>query len=324
MISKGRKSLESLSIPESTIAAFYLGITKIPCVIKSPLRIDNKPSMSIFSTDGIHINYLDFSTHETGRIWKLLSKMWHVDYAEISCKILKELQETKKVNFEKTKCSIHKINSNSSILQCKVREWKDYDIEYWESYGVNIKLLKFADVFPVSHKIISKNNHNYIFKADKYAYAYVEYKEGKVTLKIYQPFNKNGHKWSNKHDKSVISLWTKVPKVGEKICICSSLKDALCLWSNTKIPAIATQGEGYTISNTAINELKRRYKKIYILFDNDNAGLLDGEKLSQSTEFINIVLPKLEEYGKPKDISDLYYNLQDKSLFNTIITPLFK
>jgi DNA primase len=116
-------------------------------------------------------------------------------------------------------------------------------------------------------------------------------------------------------------LWTKVPEYGDKICICASLKDALCLWSNTGIPCIATQGEGYRISETAVKELKRRYKNIYILFDNDEAGLIDGKKLAEETGFINLVLPKINE---AKDVSDLYKSLNNKKDFIDIILTLFK
>jgi hypothetical protein len=205
-------------------------------------------------------------------------------------------------------------------LECKTREWKQHDIEYWNSFGISLDWLKYADVYPISHKIIIKEGKRMVFVADKYAYAYVEFKDGKTTLKIYQPFNTSGFKWSNNHDKSVISLWTKVPKNGDRICICSSLKDALCLWANTGIPSLAVQGEGYTMSNTAINELNKRYKKVYILFDNDEAGLYDGKKLAESTGFTNIVLPKI---NNAKDISDLYKTLNNTNEFKNIILKLF-
>ena len=169
------------------------------------------------------------------------------------------------------------------------------------------------------YHIVIKDNNRYVFTADKYAYAYVEHKEGKVTLKIYQPFNTDGYKWSNKHDNSVISLWTKVPKYGEQICICSSLKDALCLWANADIPSLAIQGEGYRMSNTAINELKRRYKQVFICLDNDEPGINDAEKLSKETGFINVILPPFNE---GKDISDLF-KAKGKNEFLKIIKPLF-
>ena len=87
------------------------------------------------------------------------------------------------------------------------------------------------------------------------------------------------------------------------------------------IPSIAPQGEGYGMSSTAIKELKRRYKEIYILLDNDEAGLLDGEKLSQLTGFTNLVLPS---FDGGKDISDLYKRLNNKDQFKKIILDLFE
>lgn len=308
------------------ITSYYLGVKDIPCIICSPLRRDEKPSMGIYSPNGTEVNFIDFGTGERGSIFTLLRKMWNTSFADTLKKIYEDFarfSSSVSVRASIPSCRIvgNSDHSRSVDMQCKVREWRDYDIEYWESYGVPLKWLKYADVYPISHKIIIKNGNSYVFGADKYAYAYVEFKEGKTTLKIYQPYNKSGFKWANKHDKSVISLWTKVPEYGDKICICSSLKDALCLWANTGIPALAIQGEGYSISNTAVSELKRRYKEIYILLDNDDAGLQDAVKLSESTGFTNIVLPK--KYGE-KDISDLYHSLQDKERFKSIILGLFK
>lgn len=311
---------------QAQITSYYLGVKDIPCIICSPIRRDEKPSMGIYSPNGTEVNFIDFGTGERGSIFTLLRKMWNTSFADTLKKICEDFTKfSSGVSVRKSipTCRIvgSPDHSRSVDMQCKTRGWRDYDIEYWESYGVPLRWLKYADVYPISHKIIIKNGISYVFGADKYAYAYVEFKEGKTTLKIYQPYNKSGFKWANKHDKSVISLWTKVPEYGEKICICSSLKDALCLWANTGIPALAIQGEGYSISNTAVSELKRRYKEVYILLDNDEAGVQDALKLSESTGFTNIVLPK--KYGE-KDISDLYHSLQDKERFKNIMLGLFQ
>lgn len=309
-------------VTEADILSYYLGIRKIPCIINSPLREDKRPSFGLYSKDGRRIFYMDFSTRDKGGIFDLLGKLWGCNYGKVLERINKDLPKFK------SNSSVYyhfpnrvAINTQCSTdLQCKVREWREYDIKYWRSYGIPLNWLKYAEVYPISHKIIIKDNHRYVFGADKYAYAYVEHKGGKVTLKIYQPFNKAGYKWSNKHDKSVISLWTKIPHKGEKVCICSSLKDALCLWANTSIPSLAIQGEGYSISNTAISELKCRFKNIYILLDNDKAGLEDAKNLASKTGFTNIVLPNI---NGAKDISDLYLSLQDKKRFQKIILGLF-
>ena len=327
MISSGKSSFTLDDVlrvaSEAQIVSYYLGILKVPCIINSPLRQDRHPSFGLYSPNGTEINYIDFSTRDSGTIFTLLKNMWNLDYPEVFKRICQDFSKfnSKATVIKSSKCDITSQGSSSNIdMKCKVREWKDYDLEYWASYGITLPWLKYANVYPISHKIIVKDGKEFVFGADKYAYAYVEFKEGKTTLKIYQPFNKRGFKWANKHDRSVISLWTKVPKTGDKIVVCSSLKDALCLWANTSIPAIAIQGEGYDISNTAINELKRRYKEVYILLDNDEAGLRDGEKLSASTGFINLVLPNI---NGAKDVSDLYKSLENKKRFKNIILNLF-
>lgn len=329
MISSGESSVSLEDIyrvtTEAEIIHYYLGISSIPCKINSPLRLDRSPSFGLFSPNGSRITWIDFSSGERGGIFDLLGKMWNTNFKETLARIYKDFSKFKgTAKIEPTghvPMTPHiRTGNNDVIMECKVREWRKHDIEYWESYGISLEWLKYANVHPISHKIIIKKGQRYVFGADKYAYAYAEFKDGKTTLKIYQPYNKQGFKWSNKHDRSVISLWTKIPPTGDRVCICSSLKDALCLWSNTGIPALAIQGEGYTISDTAVSELKRRFKNVYILLDNDEAGLKDAKILASKTRFTNIVLPNI---NGAKDISDLYLSLQDKEKFRKIIIGLF-
>lgn len=328
MISQGKPSISLEDIynvtTEAEIASYYLGITKIPCVINSPLRLDRRPSLGLFSPNGSRVTYTDFSTGERGGIFDLLGKLWSTNFEETIIRVYKDFHKFENnVTIELPKHSykpdIHTGNSNTK-MECKVREWRQYDIDYWKSYGISLKWLKYANVYPISHKIIIKDGKRMVFGADKYAYAYAEFKEGVTTLKIYQPYNKNGFKWSSKHDRSVISLWTKVPKEGDRICICSSLKDALCLWANTGIPSLAIQGEGYSISDTAVSELKRRFKTVYILLDRDEPGIKDAQLLASKTGFTNIVLPDI---NGAKDISDMYLSLQNPEEFRKIMSDLF-
>lgn len=310
---------------EFEILNYYFMVDELPIVINSPLREDNKPSFGLYTLDDKKVHYYDFSTKDKGGLFDLLMKYWGESYKATLMRVWEDLPNFSntnvKLNNTTKKKTYQSLKSRNIDLQCKVREWRDYDLDYWASYGISLEWLKYADIYPISHKIVIRDNQRYVFGADKYAYAYVERKEGKVTLKIYQPFNKGGYKWSNRHDRSVISLWVKVPEFGDRICICSSMKDALCLWANTGIPSLAIQGEGYGMSDTAINELKRRYKHIYILLDNDEAGLLDAEKLAQTTGFTNIVLP---QFNGGKDVSDLFKSLQDPNKFKNMVLDLFK
>jgi hypothetical protein len=214
-------------------------------------------------------------------------------------------------------------------IQVAVRPWRDYDYEYWASYGIEKQWLKYAEIYAISHKIITKKDKEtgkikkYIFSVPKLSFCYVERKEGRLSLKLYSPLSKI-HKWCSKMDSSVISLWTRIPEYGDRVIIASSVKDALAISCNTHIPAIAPQGEGYNLSTTAINELKRRYKRIYISYDGDEAGKEDAKKLAKMTSFSIIHCPildtpledrkevtkliaeGLEKKDKAKDWSDIF------------------
>lgn len=306
-------------IDEKELVGKYLGITKIPSLINSPFRDDKRPSFSIYYAHNINrVLYLDFATGEKGTIYTLLRKLWNSSKEEVYRRICEECGYYIQSTAKKSRVKIVKSNSD---LACKTRQWNDDDVAYWGSFGITTPWLDYADVHPISHMIVIKDGTSYQFVADKLAYAYYEFKENKTTVKIYQPLNKNGFKWRSKHDSSVVSLWTKVPQSGKVICICSSLKDALCLWENTGIPALAIQGEGYKMSKTAQKELRKRFSTIFVCLDNDKAGLENGKRISEETGFINIVLPQFEG---GKDISDYYKVINDKKIFKSNIIKIFK
>jgi hypothetical protein len=262
--------------------------------------------------------FKDFAKGDTGDIITLLSKLWGLNIHDAVIKIINNDKSGNIILKKYGKKNVYK--KSNIILRCKTRLWKKHDIEYWEQFGISLKWLKYAEVYPICNILLYKDNKKITLTADKYAYAYVEHKEGNCTLKIYQPYNTKGFKWTNKHDSSVISLWTKVPEYADNVCICSSLKDALCLWINSGIPSIAIQGEGYAISETARKELLRRFKQVFICLDNDDVGLKNAEKLAEKTGFTNIILPPFEG---GKDISDLFKSV-GKNEFNKIIKTQFK
>lgn len=328
------KTSSSISIPElfekysevSILTAVFPEITSIPCKISSPFRADSNPSFSIFLDDDKHIRYKDFGESETkGSLLDLLCKKWNCSFYQVFDKILETMQKQEKdtdvtIKPKQVKLMTRKESSELTKIQVAVRPWRQYDLDYWQSYGITKPWLTHAGVYPISHKIITKKDKEtgktskFIFTTDKLAYCFTEYKDGNLSLKIYQPYNTRGFKWCSKMDSSVISLWTKVPEYGDRIVICSSLKDALCLSCQLHIPAIAPQGEGYSISETAANELRRRYKKVFICFDVDKAGLQDSLKLSEQTGFIRVV-PDLK--GE-KDISDYFKSLVNKTEFKQL------
>lgn len=310
------------------LKAVFPDISEVPCLICSPLRVDNKPSFSIYMTDGGHIAWKDHAENNSrGGLMDLLCKYWKCTFNQALEKIcsLPELKDEIVLKSKQIKTLTRKEASTLKKIEVKVRPWRDYDYEYWASYGIGKQWLKWAGVYPISYKIITKKDKDtgktvkYCFPTDRLAYCFTEYKGNKLSLKIYQPMNTKGYKWCSSMSDGVISLWTKVPEYGDRIVICSSLKDALCLSCQLHIPAIAPQGEGYDISETACNELRRRYKKVFICFDTDEPGLKDAKNLSEKTGF-SFIVPDL---GACKDISDFYKSLTNKEDFKQLETLFY-
>lgn len=292
-------------VSEVDILNYYLGISTLPILINSPFRQDKNPSVSVFLNRNNNVIFKDFGTHKSYNLWSFLEKYLNLSYEELLFRLQEDIGNFKQSNVTlKTTTSRRYVNSSSTV-EVTIRDWRDYDLQYWESFGVSKPWLKFGRVYPISHIFINGNR----FAAEKYAYVYIENKDNKSTLKIYQPYS-DKMKWLSKHDSSVWDLWDRLPSSGNTLIITSSRKDALCIWENTLIPAISLQGEGYIPKKHVVQQLKNRFKKIFVLYDNDfqsdiNNGRAFGKVLSEKFDLIQIEIP--EEY-KSKDISDLCFN----------------
>lgn len=305
-----QRSFSCFDIPQTDLASRYLGITSFPTrTMCSPLREDKHPSFRIYLTDKNGVRYKDFATGENGDIYTLLSRLWQISRPGVFLRIEEDFfhpsvsPPSQQPVFD-YKSSPRPFRRSTSVLQVKERPFRDYDLAYWASYGISLRWLRFADIHAVSHVFYTRDNRQSVFPADKYAYAFVEHKEGHTTIKIYQPFNTSGRKWQSKHDGSVLSLWRQLPAHGPTLLICSSLKDALCLWANVSIPSIALQGEGYSLSPTALSQLRERFTHVFIALDGDGPGIRDARHLHDQTGLPILSCPVID---KAKDWSDIYH-----------------
>lgn len=316
MIARGNPSVlvEDLMsiVSEYDLLAHYFNISKIPCVINSPLRRDLKPSMGLYSRDGRRIYFKDFKTGKSGGVIDLLSLMWGLNIPHTVEKILKDIPNFIECNknilkYEST--GEKKITFSKDIdIRCKVRKWKQWDIDFWKQYGISVEWLEFGNIHPISNIFIIDvlSGDTKVIPADKYAYAFYEFKDGIESIKIYQPFSEL-YKWRNKHDASVWDLWEQLPPYGDKLIITSSRKDALCLWENTEIPSISLQSETYLPKKHVVQQLKGRFKDIYVLYDNDfdkeiNTGKCNGELMAKTFGLHYLELPIESEVKDPSDL----------------------
>ena len=312
---------EDVSLSDREILDRYMGIKRVPCMIQSPLREDDKnPSFSLY-LKGDTVRWKDFGTGETDSTIGLMARLWNVSYSDALVKIKLDMGERiPKFNLIRKYDGKTHINSNSSI-KVRIREWMDWDREYWGSYGISEAFAKWCNVYPISHAFFTRKEENgyestVTVPMDKYAYAYFEWKDGKQSVKLYQPFSKK-MKWLSKHDLSVWDLWKQAFKWADRrsdehCIITSSRKDAMCLWENLSVPAMSLQGEGYLPKPKVMRQVLERFKHVYLWYDNDfthkddNPGQDNARKLiGLYPELINICIP--DEY-QSKDPSDLVKN----------------
>lgn len=303
-------------ISEAEIASMYIPqLKEIPSVVSSPLRRDEHPSFRVYSPDGTKVRFYDYATGESGGIIDLVMRLFNCSFTQALERIDLDTTNRKASLPIQSSQDCGKIKIRSECLAFQIRsqrrEWEEYDFEYWDSYGVPKNWLLYADIYPISYIfIVSETGYIKTLKADKYAYTFIERKDGRVTEKVYQPFNKEGMKWRSGHDASVWDLWTKLPEKGEMCIITSSRKDALCIWAQTGIPSVSLQSETTNIKPQVLEELKSRFKKVFVLYDNDfesdiNHGRIDGIKIADAFNIEQIEIPS---GYKSKDVSDLYHN----------------
>lgn len=323
MISKTAKSnisisRDDISLTDKEIIKRYIGIEDFPCSITSPLRDDDKhPSFSMQEKGDI-IVWKDFGTGETGNATSLLAKLWNVTYSEALLKIKYDTEYTlphiRLVRRYKGKVHI----TSKSEIKVRTRPWKEWDVEFWNSFGISQKFCEWCNVYPISHAFFTKEDkdgtkHTVTVPMEKYAYAYFEWKDGKESIKLYQPFSQS-MKWLSKHDQSVWDLWKHAfmwadKKSDECVILTSSRKDAMCLWENLGVPAMSLQGEGYIPKPQVMKQVFDRFKNVYIWYDNDfqheedNPGQDNAKKLIEMyPELKNICIPAELKCKDPSDL----------------------
>ena len=310
----------------SDIDIFEMYLGEIPRkAISSPLREDTKPSFSLFmSKEHGKVFFKDFGTGDTGDCFLFVMRLFKLGTkSETFLKIARdfnltdyELEPTSYNtspirNTSTIKKSNKKITSNRLRVSVTIRPWQIRDKNYWsKKYGLSQAQLEYCKIYPISHFFINGT----CTKAQDLAYAFVEGKDGNQTFKIYQPYADPENKWFNNNDYSTWELWTQMPKTGDTLIITSSRKDAAViksLFSSEVITSCSLQSEGVSPKQSVVDELKSRFKRVFVMYDNDfnskeNRGRIAGAKVAESTGFIQIEIPDGCNVKDPSDYIDKF------------------
>lgn len=272
----------------------------------SELRVDKNPSCRIKIYNNGKTIYKDFGNKATFDCFSYVQAKYNVNYLE-ALKIINNdfnlgLDGVPNIAPSPVLLGIspkkeEKIEERTPI-HIKRRKWNNYiDKEYWGSYHITCEILNKFNVYPCSHIWIKK----YMFKVSNNNPAYA-YKLTNNIFKILSPFSSKEFKWVSNTTEYDIQGYNQLPKFGDLLVITKSLKDVMVLYL-LGYTAIAPQNEQINIPDEIMTELKNRFKKIILFYDDDPAGNM-GRELICSTYNISSVILK----GESKDISDYIKN----------------
>lgn len=152
-----------------------------------------------------------------------------------------------------------------------------------------------------------------LYKTDKLIWkstednpAYIYIYEGSKAFKAYRPLDPKGDKFRGQDNGEIIEGWDQLPYEWEHLIVTKATKDIMTFRTIGYISCSPTSENSFRTILSKKDELNRRFKRIFIFFDNDAAGMKAAKFLHEATGWTVIILPQ----DHAKDVSDLVYKDQ--------------
>jgi len=269
MISTKNLILDGSSVPSTWVFEFYLDLPERlngqNVQIKSVFHPSERtPSMWIFVDKGQY-KFKDFSTGKGGNRIDLIKELFGMNYSQAVFKIGQDYNKFITEKGEYSQSTI-KPQAKYKVDGIMTRDWNQYDKKFWLQFNIGENILNKYNVKPLEYYHMVKENNKITIK-QPYIYGYFSKND---IYKIYQPRNK---KFKFIKVKPQLQGLDQLEYNQPYLIICSSLKDAMCLKQfGYNIEVIAPDSENTIIKPYIIENLKKKYKKVVTLFDNDVAG----------------------------------------------------
>ena len=265
--------------------------------ILSPFRTDESPKC-FFEWYNEKLWFIDFADRPTHRdIFNMIQDRYGVNYKEAIEMIGRHFCNTNLEN------PITGEKKGSHPITFKSRQFDTRDRNYWQPIGITREQLMEDGVFAATwYKFYSrKAQRNVIIRPSDPCYAYTKFvtTTGERTsdkVKIYRPLSKNvKSKWLTNCTADDIG-GLHIPFMDyQTLVISKSYKDWRVLRNAGVRNCIWFQNEGMFPSEDFIINCLGKFENIFVLFDNDEPGLIAAENLA---EYIN----SLFEQGKAHPI----------------------
>ena len=300
-------------VDDYTIYSYYLGPFKPGKLMNSPLRNDDKmPSFAIFPTRDGALLFKDHGTGVSGNALKFMKLYKGIQTRnELERELLRIVRRANPTSKVTTVTRTYTPSGESDIGIVR-QPFTEVDKRYWKQFHISIDTLKKFNVFSIKYYLCNRVVRG-TYKDDSPMYAYKVYDK----FKIYRPLASKYTKWRTNLTNRHVQGLAELPYEGGNILIITkSLKDVMCL-SEMGINAVSPSSETTFIPEDILRSLRRKWKKIVILFDRDETGMKKAREYSKQYKIDAIFVHKK---FKSKDISDAVKN----NNFNTVKDWLYK
>jgi 5S rRNA maturation endonuclease (ribonuclease M5) len=290
---------------EKEIMEFYWGERLLVnrAIYKNPMRYDDTGTCYFFWSNG-KFKFADRARSHYFDCFDYVQWLFKCNLREALIRINTDMSLNRTEQLINSAIPIHKTKSKKKVsFKIKLREWNNYDRDYWAQFGINIRTVNKI-CKPVQEYSSNSNSFNFTLK---YKYDYLNpcyVYTFRKNVKLYCPYSKT-NKWSTNTDVGDIFGYDNLPSFADSLFITSGGKDMMCMWE-MGFNAIAFQSEVTSINEDLLEQLKQRFKSIYILYDNDEAGIRLSAILCDKYKLTNIILPKID---KAKDIAEFCQRL---------------
>ena len=311
-------------IPTEWVFEYYLGLaeklTGQDVKLHSVFKTEKTPSMFVyFKQENNEYKFKDFSTGKQGNKVNLVSELFNLSYGQAVNKICTDYERYLKDN-DYTSVNEYKIQNKYRVVDFEIRHWTNVDAKYWGKFKITSGILEKYNVTGLSYFTMAKEgdpDSTIVFKGN-YIYGY--FREDGSLYKIYLPKNP---------DKKFIKVQNYIQGMDQLtydkdfLIITSSLKDLMCFtklgYKNAE--SVAPDSENTMIAEQYIKSLKKKYKDICVVFDNDEAGIKAAQKYQERYGISYVVL------DMSKDLSDSVrdFGVQKvKENLHELLTNVFK
>lgn len=294
-------------VSEESIMQFYLGIDiRSKKLFRSPLRSDKNPTCSIFRNKRGRLIYKDFATGQYLDCWNVVMTKYSCNYYEALKMVANDFGIQHDSTLKRNKGVIKQVprieDKEMAKIQVEVQDFTELELKWWAKYGITKETLEKFRVFSCKHVFL---NDNVVAQSQQHCPIFGYYGgkyQGLELWRCYFP-KRTSYRFLTNWPSKKIQGYDQLPKNGKILCITKSMKDTMVL-DSLGIPSCSPNSETQFISDTMLDNLKKRFKKIVVLFDNDQTGITFMNKLKkQHPEFIYTWIPRKYE---AKDVSDFY------------------